>query len=68
MQGEDSWLDLAAAAETRIPELLNERKPGRSLCTNVEFYASAIMRSIAMPPELFTPTFSIARIVGWTVH
>ena len=68
LQGEDPWLDLATAAEKRIIELLNVRKPGRALYTNVEFYAAAIMRSIAMPTELFTPTFSIARIVGWTAH
>lgn len=68
LQGEDPWLDLATAAEDRIIKLLNERKPGRALYTNVEFYAAAIMRSIAMPTQLFTPTFSIARIVGWTAH
>ena len=68
LQGEDSWLDLATTAETRIIEQLNQRKPGRALYTNVEFYAAAIMRSIAMPTELFTPTFSVARIVGWTAH
>lgn len=68
LQGHDDWLDLAVDAEKRIVHLLNERKPGRALYTNVEFYAAAIMRSIEMPPELFTPTFSIARIVGWTAH
>ncbi|MCM3611941.1 citrate synthase/methylcitrate synthase [Planococcus sp. MERTA32b] len=68
LQGSDPWLDLAVDAEKRIIHLLNERKPGRALYTNVEFYAAAIMRSIEMPPELFTPTFSIARIVGWTAH
>lgn len=68
LQGEDEWLDLATAAETEIIRLLNLHKPGRALHTNVEFYAAAIMRSIDMPPELFTPSFSIARIVGWTAH
>lgn len=68
LQGHDAWLDLAVEAEKQIIHLLNERKPGRALYTNVEFYAAAIMRSIEMPPELFTPTFSIARIVGWTAH
>lgn len=68
LQGHDAWLDLAVEAEKRIIHLLNEQKPGRALYTNVEFYAAAIMRSIDMPPELFTPTFSIARIVGWTAH
>lgn len=68
LQGNDNWLDLAVEAEKQITKLLNERKPGRALHTNVEFYAAAIMRSIEMPPELFTPTFSIARIVGWSAH
>lgn len=68
LQGHDAWLDLAVEAEKQITQLLNARKPGRALYTNVEFYAAAIMRSIKMPPELFTPTFSIARIVGWTAH
>lgn len=68
LQGADPWLDLAVAAEKEIVRLLNQHKPGRALHTNVEFYAAAIMRSIAMPPALFTPTFSAARIVGWTAH
>ena len=68
MSGEDGWLDLATAAEKEIISLLEEYKPGRKLYTNVEYYAAAIMRSIDMPPELFTPTFSAARIVGWTAH
>ncbi|WP_142827628.1 citrate synthase/methylcitrate synthase [Planococcus soli] len=68
LEGEDPWLDLATVAESRIIKQLTVRKPGRALYTNVEFYAAAIMRSIAMPTQLFTPTFSIARIVGWTAH
>jgi citrate synthase len=68
LEGEDAWLDLAVAAEKEIVRLLNLHKPGRALHTNVEFYAAAIMRSVEMPPELFTPTFSVARIVGWTAH
>lgn len=68
LAGSDDWLELAVVAEKQITKLLNERKPGRALYTNVEFYAAAIMRSIDMPPELFTPTFSVARIVGWTAH
>ncbi|WP_144510050.1 citrate/2-methylcitrate synthase [Bacillus sp. FJAT-22090] len=68
LQGKDSWLDLATIAEKEIINLLAEHKPGRKLYTNVEYYAAAIMRSINMPAELFTPTFSVARMVGWTAH
>lgn len=68
MSGQDAWLDLATVAEQEIIRLLDKHKPGRKLYTNVEYYAAAIMRSIDMPPALFTPTFSVARIVGWAAH
>ncbi|WP_391205560.1 citrate/2-methylcitrate synthase [Psychrobacillus sp. L4] len=68
LQGSDPWLDLATKAEKEITGLLEKYKPGRKLYTNVEFYAAAIMRSINMPVALFTPTFSVARIVGWSAH
>ncbi|MFC5604109.1 citrate synthase/methylcitrate synthase [Sporosarcina koreensis] len=68
LTGKDNWLDLATTAEKEIIALLEEYKPGRKLYTNVEYYAAAIMRAIQMPPELFTPTFSVARMVGWTAH
>ncbi|MBO8155087.1 MAG: citrate synthase/methylcitrate synthase [Bacillaceae bacterium] len=64
----DSWLKLALEVEEKAIQLLNEYKPGRSLNTNVEFYAAAIMKAIDMDPELFTPTFTASRSVGWTAH
>jgi len=66
--GEDEWLDLAMAVEDTAIKILAELKPGRSLYTNVEFYAAAIMKAINMDPELFTPTFTASRMVGWTAH
>ncbi len=68
MDGEDPWLDLALHVENEAIHILNEYKPGRSLYTSVEFYAAAIMKSICMDSELFTPTFTASRIVGWTAH
>ncbi|GAA0441415.1 MULTISPECIES: citrate synthase/methylcitrate synthase [Virgibacillus] len=68
MLGEDQWLDLAIDIEETAISVLNKLKPGRSLYTNVEFYAAAIMKAIDMPPALFTPTFTASRVVGWTAH
>ncbi|WP_335868982.1 citrate synthase/methylcitrate synthase [Bacillus sp. 2205SS5-2] len=68
VEGEDEWLDLAMTVENVAIKVLNELKPGRSLYTNVEFYAAAIMKSIALPSTLFTPTFTASRIVGWSAH
>ncbi|MFD1738161.1 citrate synthase/methylcitrate synthase [Bacillus salitolerans] len=66
--GEDAWLDLALHVENTAIDVLQELKPGRALYTNVEFYAAAIMKAIHMKPELFTPTFTASRVVGWTAH
>lgn len=66
--GQDQWLDLAVKVEETAVKLLEELKPGRSLYTNVEFYAAAIMKAINMDSELFTPTFTASRMVGWTAH
>jgi citrate synthase len=67
-KGGDQSLDLALYVEKKAIELLAEIKPGRSLYTNVEFYAAAIMKSINLQSDLFTPTFTASRIVGWTAH
>jgi citrate synthase len=68
LSGDDPWFDLARHVEETAIRLLAEYKPGRKLYTNVEFYAAAVMRAVQMPPALFTPTFTAARIVGWTSH
>lgn len=68
LTGQDPWLDLALYVEQIGVRLLEEYKPGRRLFTNVEFYAAAVMRAISLPDELFTPTFTASRIVGWTAH
>lgn len=64
----DPWLDLAVHVEETAIRLLEQYKPGRRLYTNVEFFAAAVMRSVSMPAELFTPTFAASRMVGWTAH
>ncbi|WP_284640955.1 citrate synthase/methylcitrate synthase [Paenibacillus silviterrae] len=64
----DPWFELALYVEETALRLLEEYKPGRRLYTNVEFYAAAIMKAIGMPAELFTPTFTASRMVGWTAH
>jgi citrate synthase len=48
--------------------VLDELKPGRSLYTNVEFYAGVVMDACGVPRELFTPTFASSRVIGWCTH
>jgi citrate synthase len=48
--------------------LLEETKPGRRLYTNVDFYSAVVLNAVGIPVDLFTPTFAVARVIGWTAH
>jgi citrate synthase len=48
--------------------MLNERKPGRKLYTNVEFYSAAVLAAVGLPGDMFTPTFAVSRSVGYSAH
>lgn len=48
--------------------VLEEMKPGRNLKTNVEYYTALLLNGVGLPSELFTPTFAVARVAGWTAH
>jgi citrate synthase len=61
-------VEFAKYIESRVVEILEELKPGRQLYANVEFYASIVMESVGLPPDLFTPTFASSRAIGWTSH
>jgi citrate synthase len=55
-------LERAALAE------LQARKPDRVLATNVEFWSAVVLDNANVPPELFTPMFTAARVAGWSAH
>lgn len=66
--GDAAFFELATAVETQAVELLKEHKPDHKLQTNVEFYTAVLLHGIGIPSELFTPTFAVARVGGWTAH
>ena len=59
---------LALEVEKTALGLLNEYKPGRNLQTNVEFYTALLLYGLGLPTQLFTPTFAVGRVAGWTAH
>jgi|SRR6267154_1241370 len=59
---------LARSVETTALRLLREYKPDRRLDTNVEFYTALLLHGLALPTELFTPTFAVGRVLGWSAH
>jgi citrate synthase len=60
--------ELAREVEEMALSLLEEYKPGRNLQTNVEFYTALLLHGLGLPTELFTPTFAVGRVGGWTAH
>lgn len=60
--------ELAHSVEKIAVALLAEYKPGRNLQTNVEFYTALLLHGLGLPIALFTPTFAVGRVGGWTAH
>ncbi len=59
---------LALEVERIALDVLEAKYPERRLRTNVEFYAGVVLHEIGLPPELFSPTFAVSRMVGWMAH
>jgi citrate synthase len=59
---------LAEAVEAAALEVLRERKPNRSLQTNVELYTALLLEALAFPPDAFTCVFAMGRVAGWIAH
>jgi citrate synthase len=67
-EGDRELYDLALEVERTALRLLAEHRPGRNLQTNVEFYTALLLHGLGLPTELFTPTFAVGRVAGWTAH
>ncbi|HQY95051.1 citrate synthase [Caldilinea sp.] len=66
--GDMALYTLAGAVEETAVRLLAEFKPGRNLQTNVEFYTALLLHGLALPTDLFAPTFAVGRVAGWIGH
>ena len=61
-------MEAAEALEKAALAELKARKPDRVLATNVEFWSAVVLDFAEVPPDLFTPLFSCARVGGWAAH
>lgn len=61
--------ELFESVERLSPEVFH-RVTGQSkvMCANVDMYSGLVYKMMDIPPELYTPLFAIARIVGWCAH
>jgi citrate synthase len=66
--GEQKLYQDARTVEEVMLKTLEELKPGRNLKTNVEFYTALVLHGVGLEAEMFTPTFAVSRVGGWTAH
>jgi len=45
-----------------------ERRKGRKIYPNVDFFSAIVNYLIGIPVDLFTPVFAVGRIAGWAAH
>jgi citrate synthase len=66
--GAPQWYDVARTLEDIAVRVLNEKKPGRRLYANVEFYTAPTLYALGIDPDTFTCMFACSRMAGWTAH
>ncbi|WP_254863428.1 citrate synthase [Halovivax gelatinilyticus] len=66
--GDEDFYESARETEVVARDLLSERRPDLDLETNVEFYTAVLLRGVGVPRDLFSATFAVARVGGWTAH
>ncbi|MGN0574171.1 MAG: citrate/2-methylcitrate synthase [Acutalibacteraceae bacterium] len=60
---------LLELVETLTPQIFaSEKGNDKAMCANVDLYSGLIYKMLNIPPDLFTPIFTIARIAGWSAH
>jgi citrate synthase len=67
-EGDASLYRLARHVESTALRLLREWKPARSIDTNVEFYTALLLHGLGLPTAIFSSTFAIGRVLGWSAH
>ncbi|HKW45109.1 MAG TPA: citrate/2-methylcitrate synthase, partial [Candidatus Eremiobacteraceae bacterium] len=66
--GTPQWYDVAHTLEEIAVRVLDEKKPGRRLYANVEFYTAPTLYALGIEPDTFTCMFACSRMAGWTAH
>ena len=66
--GSPQWYRIAHSLEDIAVRQLHEKKPGRRLYANVEFYTAPTLFGLGIEPDTFTCMFACSRMAGWTAH
>lgn len=58
----------AQTVERVILKALEEKKSGRGIKTNVEFYTALVLYGVGLDAQIFSSVFAISRAGGWVAH
>ncbi len=68
-KGRDADFALYSSVARLAPQVIaQERRIYKGVSANVDFYSGFVYSMLGLPPELYTPVFAMARIVGWSAH
>jgi citrate synthase len=68
-KGKSKEFNLYLTIEELAPKVFAEVKgSSKDISANVDFYSGFVYGMMNIPPELYTPIFAAARIVGWCAH
>ncbi len=60
---------LIERVERLTPQVLSRIKgEERIMCANIDLYSGFVYKMLNISPELYTPLFATARMVGWCAH
>ncbi len=59
--GDPLWYQLTR----KVEEVVTAQ---RKIFANVDLYSSSVYRAMGIPMDLYTTTFAVSRIAGWTAH
>ncbi len=51
-----------------LEKVMEQHLGGKGIYPNVDFYSGIVYQKMAIPSDLFTPIFAIARTAGWLAH
>lgn len=52
----------------KVEEICEERLGAKGVYPNVDFYSGILYQELGIEVDLYTPLFSMARVVGWLAH
>lgn len=55
-------------AALKVEEICEARLGAKGVYPNVDFYSGILYQEMNIPVDLYTPIFTMARVVGWLAH